>query len=344
MTKPGRALGLAVLACGLAGSWSGAARAQGDDVATAQVLFDDGKRLMSQGHWAEACPKLQESQRLAAAIGTEFNLADCWEHAGRLASAWAAFLDVVDQTHRRGEAPREAAARSRASSLAARLGKLTVQVPPASTTQGLEVSRDGEALPPEIWGVAVPVDAGEHRIEARAPGHLPWSTRVTTTDGAGATTVVPTLALAPAATPSPTAPVSSPPAPSTAASRAPSPPPPAPATADHTASLVVLGAGLAFAGLGVVGVLEHTSSVDAYNSDTTCPAIGSAVKPAHCNDYVNQANTWSTVSVVAFVTSGIAVAAGVTLWLLAPSRDTSAQAASLGCALGPAALGCHGTF
>ena len=327
MTKPGQVLGLAVLACGLAGSWSRAARAQGDDVATAQVLFDDGKRLMSQSRWAEACPKLQESQRLAAAIGTEFNLADCWEHAGRLASAWAAYLDVVDQTHRRGEAPREAAARTRATSLAARLGKLTVQVPSASATQGLEVSRDGEALPPEIWGVAVPVDAGEHRIEARAPGHLPWSTRVTTADGAGATTVVPTLAPAPAAAQSPAAPVSSSP----------------PATADHTASLVVLGAGLAFAGLGVVGVLEHTSSVDAYNSDTTCPAIGSAVKPAHCNDYVNQANTWSTVSVVAFVTSGIAVAAGVTLWLLAPSPDTSA-AASLGCALGPAALGCHGTF
>ncbi len=316
------------------------ARAGGDEVATAQVLFDDGKRLMGQQRWAEACPKLQESQRLAPAIGTEFNLADCLEHQGRLASAWAAFLDVVDQTHKRGESQRESAARTRATALAPRLGKLTIQVP--ARAPGLEVLRDGEALPPEVWGVAVPVDAGDHRIEARAPGRVAWTSTVHTADGGMATTTVPDLVPAPVTSPPPAgAEGSAPPA-----SPEPQPPPPGPAVSsspDHTASLIVLGSAVVLAGVGVAGLLEHASSVSSYNADPSCPAIDAASRPAQCSDDVNAANTWNTVAIVGFVGSGAALVAGVTLWLLAPSRPAT-SAASFSCAPGPGAFACTGTF
>jgi hypothetical protein len=311
------------------------ARAGGDEVATAQVLFDDGKRLMAQERWGEACPKLQESQRLAPAIGTEFNLADCLEHQGRLASAWAAFLDVVDQTHKRGESQRESAARTRAAALAPRLGKLTIQVP--ARAPGLEVLRDGEALPPEVWGVSVPVDAGNHRIEARAPGRVAWTSTVRTADGATAVTTVPDLVPAPVTSPSP----------AEGSATSPSPPPPAPpvqpASPDHTAALIVLGSAVVLAGVGVAGVLEHASNVSDYNADPTCPSIDSTSRPARCNDYVNAANTWNTVGIVGFVGSGAALVAGVTLWLLAPSRPAM-SALSFGCAPGPGAVACAGTF
>jgi hypothetical protein len=309
------------------------ARAGGDEVATAQVLFDDGKRLMAQERWSEACPKLQESQRLAPAIGTEFNLADCLEHQGRLASAWAAFLDVVDQTHKRGETPRESAARTRASALAPRLGKLTIQVP--IRAPGLEVLRDGEALPPEVWGVGVPVDAGDHRVEARAPGRVAWSSTVRTADGATVATTVPDLV------PAPVAPVPPPTPPAGPPSQPPGQAPP-PASADHTAALIVLGSAVVLAGVGVAGVLEHASNVSNYNGDPQCPSINAATLPAHCSDYVNAANTWNTIGIVGFVGSGAALVTGVTLWLLAPSRP--ARSAAFGCAPGPGALVCAGTF
>ncbi len=318
------------LGAGLASSRE--ARAGGDEVATAQVLFDDGKRLMGQERWSEACPKLQESQRLAPAIGTEFNLADCLEHQGRLASAWAAFLDVVDQTHKRGETQREAAARTRAAAIAPRLGKLTVQVPTHAT--GLEVLRDGERLPPEVWGVGVPVDAGDHRIEARAPGRAGWSSTVRTADGATATTTVPELMPAPVPAPPPaTAP----------APAAPPPPEPLPAgSPDHTAALIVLGSAVVLAGVGVAGVLEHASNVSDYNANPLCPSISASTRPAQCNDDVNAANTWNTVGIVGFVGSGAALVAGITLWLLAPSRPSAS--AGLGCAPGVGTFGCAGTF
>jgi hypothetical protein len=306
------------------------------------VLFDDAKRLMAQQRWADACPKLQQSQKLAPAIGTEFNLANCWEHAGHLASAWAAFLDVVDQTHKRGEAQREAAARTRADALAPRLGKLMVQV--SARAPGLEVLRDGQPVPPEVWGVGVPVDAGDHQLEARAPGRAPWSSTVRTDDGATATATVPDLPLA-------APPVGSDASSGAAPAPPPSPPPPAgepssPETANHTASLIVLGSAVVLAGVGVAGLLENTSEISAYNGDSTCPGINSTNRPAHCNDYVNAANTWNTVAIVGFVGSGAALVAGITLWLLAPTRPAhvATPAGAFACAPGLGGFGCAGTF
>lgn len=312
----------------------------GDEVATAQVLFEDGKRLMARGRWSEACGKLAESQRLAPAIGTEFNLADCREHEGKLASAWAAFLDVVDQTHKRGEGQREAAARARAAALAPRLGKLTIEVSTSlARVADVEVRRDGELVPREAWGVGLPVDAGDHEIEVRAPGHVPWTGSAHAADEVALTVVVPDLALSapdsPQAAPVATAPVNAPPP-----ADAPRVLPP-----DHTVALVVLGSAVLFAGVGVVGLLEHAANVNDYNADPTCPAISSPMRPARCNDYVNAASTWSTVGVLGFVAGGVAAITGVTLWITAPTR-TAPRAASLRVTCGTAGLGvsCGGAF
>ena len=94
---------------------SGSARA--DDPAGAQALFSEAKKLMSAGKYAEACPKLEESQRIAPATGTKFNLGDCYEHVGRSASAWAAFLSVAASARNANQGAREKAARDRAKAL-----------------------------------------------------------------------------------------------------------------------------------------------------------------------------------------------------------------------------------
>jgi hypothetical protein len=341
---------LLIVACAATSAVSSRpAHASGDDVAAAQLLFDEGRRRMAQGDFANACPKLAESQRLSPAVGTEFNLADCWEHVGKLASSWAAFLEVADLTHRRGEAEREQAARRRADAVAPRLGKLSVEVPLARRVTDLEVRRDGELVRDALWGIAVPVDAGDHRVEAHAPGRRPWSAIVHTQDGLTASVAVPDLPLAP-----PTAPPAVDGGAATADRAPPSPPPPPPppppitpvAGADHTAAFVVLGAAVVFAGVGIAGVVEHGAQVGDYNADPTCPAITASGRPAHCNDLVNAASTWNTVAVVSFVASGIALVGGVTLWLVAPGSGatSSAPATALRCFGGFASVGCAGTF
>jgi hypothetical protein len=298
----------------------------------AQVLFEDGKRLMARGQWADACPKLADSQRLSPAIGTAFNLADCYEHQGKLASAWAEFVDVVDQTHKRGEAQREAAARTRAAALAPRLGKLTVRSA-SPAPEKLEVWRDGQVVRAEAWGVPVPVDAGEHRIEARAPGRVPWVGTIATKDAEAAAIIIPDLAVAPPARPLP---------PTPAPAAAPQSAEPGRTRPDRTPGIITLSAGVAFAGVGVLGLVEHGSNVNSYNADPTCPAIGAAARPASCNDYVNAAATWNTVGAVGLVAGGVGVVAGAALLIFAPSRP--AAVSRVLCAPGPGGVACAGTF
>ena len=71
------------------------------NVAAAEALFERGRELMAQRRVKEACPLFEESQRLDAGIGTQFNLAACYEAAGRFASAYTLFLEVAEAARAR---------------------------------------------------------------------------------------------------------------------------------------------------------------------------------------------------------------------------------------------------
>ena len=85
------------------------------DKAAAQSLFDEGRKLMTEGKFAQACPKLAESQKLDPGVGTQFNLADCYERLGQTASAWAGFLEAASTAKSMGQGEREKVARERAA-------------------------------------------------------------------------------------------------------------------------------------------------------------------------------------------------------------------------------------
>src|SRR5215471_17101917 len=124
------------------------------DEAAARALFAEGRKLVAGGEYEAACPKFEESFRLDPGIGTGFNLADCWEHVGRTASAWARFLGVAAAAKALGQTERERVARERAAALEPQLSRLTVSV--AAQDDGLAVQRDDVALGPASWGLALP--------------------------------------------------------------------------------------------------------------------------------------------------------------------------------------------
>lgn len=143
--------------------------------ATAQALFEQGRDLLREGHVAEACPKLTESQRLEPATGTLLALAMCHEAEGKLASAWAEFTEVAVRAGKDGQLEREAHSRSKSSELKPRLSTLEVQIPAAiAAYPGLEVERNGMRLGEGAWNMSVPVDGGEYRLEVRATGRETW--------------------------------------------------------------------------------------------------------------------------------------------------------------------------
>jgi hypothetical protein len=183
-------LGIAVLA-GLPGERSAFAQPSPEARTAASALFDDGRRLMSESKFNEACPKLEESQRLDPGTGTLYQLSVCYESIGRIASAWIGFRDVAVQSANAGQAEREKIARGKASALEARLTRLKITAPPGT---GVEVKRDGAVVSPALWGTPVALDPGVHKVSASAPGKEPWEITVQLDQpGATVSVEVPTL-------------------------------------------------------------------------------------------------------------------------------------------------------
>lgn len=162
------------------------------DAATAQALFDEGKRLLDEKKYAEACPKLEESQRLDPAIGTKYHLARCYEAIGRSATAWSIYIEVADEAKSKGQADRESTARDAAKALETKLVRLKIDV--ATPAEGLEVQRNGKPIGGAQWGMSIPVDPGTIRVVAWAPNRKVFETSVTLdTPGQSETVSVPEL-------------------------------------------------------------------------------------------------------------------------------------------------------
>lgn len=166
---------------------------------TASIAYQQAEELAKQNKWAEACPLYESSYRADPQIGVLLHLADCHEHVGRLASAWAEFTDAVELAHRKGD-NREAFAQGRADALKPKLARLHL-TPPPSPPPGLAVHRDGVDVTVFV-GTDAPIDPGEHELVATAPGYLEWRKKITIGTLATTTTLdIPALEKAPVTEP-----------------------------------------------------------------------------------------------------------------------------------------------
>ncbi len=317
------------------------------DPAAAQSLFDDAKRLMKAGRYTEACPKLEESGRLDPGMGTLFQLADCYEHVGRTASAWAAFVELAGRAKAAAQPAREKAARDRANLLEPKLPRLMIRVQMSGpdAIAGLAITRDGEPVGSAQWGTAVPVDPGEHRIAVSAPGYKSWlSTASLRGDGKTVIVVVPRLE-AEAIAPPPAPPV---PVPQPVASEArPAPPPPAPVVAvDTSRGSAQRTTGGVLIGFGLAGLA--TGGAFALASRTTYGASS-----PHCNGNLcdatgvqrrDEARTYGDVATIALGAGAAVFIGGVITYVTAPSSTshavpTTSRRAQVAPMIGPGVTG-----
>jgi hypothetical protein len=304
-------------ACCLLASAAGA-RADGADV-TATALFDEGRKLMAQHKYAEGCPKLAESQRLAPSGGTLINLAECYERGGQTASAWGAWKDVAARANAAGKADVEKTAVGRATALEASLAKLTISVAADSDVPGLEVKRDGVALGHAEFGLQIPVDPGAHHVEATAPHRQPWSTDVTVLPKQTDAHVTVTLANGePASTTPAQGNTTTPTNPTT-------PPPPTQHPAEESSSgslqrtLGWVGVGVGGAGLVVGAIFGLTAMSKANSATSTGGCSGKFCSTPQGLQETKDAQSAATLSDVGFIAGGVLAAAGIVLVLTAPS-------------------------
>jgi serine/threonine-protein kinase len=154
---------------------SASAQASASDKAAAEALFDQGVRLMKQNSFADACSKLEESDRIDPAVGTLLYLGECYERAGKTASAWATFREAASLATNSNQADRARVAAARAQDLEPKLSRLSVEVAPeVAAIPGVVVKRGSQRIEPSLYGTQLPVDPGEYKIEVTAPGYEPW--------------------------------------------------------------------------------------------------------------------------------------------------------------------------
>jgi hypothetical protein len=291
------------LVVALAASTTGPAFAQSPtDDATSRALFDEGRKLMEQGNFAAACPKLEEGQRLSPGIGMKFNLAECYERLGKLASAWAAFLDVAALSKSAGQMEREAVARRRARALEFDLVKIEIDVPASSRLEGLEVRRDGALVGAGQWGSPLPADPGTHVVTATAPGRIKFERKVEVSGGAGtvAKVALPLLDIDPRSTEKSTSVVAVPQARSQT-----------PRTIGYVAGAAGLGAAVAGAVFGIVALNKYSQSSSYCYPGNQCRPEGVTLR----HDAIVAGN----LSTIALVAAAVLVAGGVGLIVLTPS-------------------------
>lgn len=276
--------------------------------ATAETLFEEAQSAVAQGKYAEACPKLAESERIDPGIGTQLWLADCYENNGQTATAWITFKGAADAAARKSD-EREHVARDRAAALEKHLSRLVIVVPPdVAAIPGLEVRRDGIPMASVLWGSGVPVDPGKHDVSARAPDHREWSSVENIEPGKSVEVVV-TLATAEIGSTADT------PARTEMKEGASS----SPASAGQTQrwlGIGVAGAGVIAAGLATYWSFSAKSAYDDSNANAhcsgsnACDAIGAADRQSAFNK--------AAAATVSYIAGGVLVVGGLTLYLTAP--------------------------
>ena len=162
-----------------------AAEPSAADEEKARELFKEAVGAMDAGDYAAACPGFRAAMVLYPSPSTQLNIGRCFEHEGKMASAWAAYQRVLE-LNRDTKDPRrreglEKLATDALGALEPKLPRLRLVVP--TVPAGLKVTRDGQDVPAASLGVPLPVDAGAVVIEAVAPGYEAWKQTVTVVGG-----------------------------------------------------------------------------------------------------------------------------------------------------------------
>lgn len=315
------------LVAGLAGlmalATTAAAEPSGANKAAAEALFNQGKRLMADKNYAEACPKFQASQELDPGVGSLLFLGDCFEKSGKTASAWATFKEAQGLAQREQDPGREKVASVRALALKPRLSMLLVRVDAALMgLEGLDIHLNGHPVPKAQWGSRVPVDPGPQRVEATAPGFERYDQTLNIASGPTSSTLdIPSLKPTKQEAPPPPAPEPTPKAAQQTVTVADAPR----SNTQKTIGIVLGGVGILGTGVGsyfgLRAIGKNSDSDDKCRTATQCSPEGLTLR--------NQARDAAKVSTIAFSAGAALLGTGLVLFLAADDTRAAHGASSL---------------
>ncbi|MBW2457655.1 MAG: hypothetical protein JRI68_24335 [Deltaproteobacteria bacterium] len=278
-----------------------------------QALFTEARAHYQAGEYEAALAGFEKALAASGSPNARLYLARCLRELGRLGEAYNQLITArAEAAARATEEDHYTTTRDVADvelrQLEPRIAKLVITVP--ASVKGVTVTIDGATIDSARLGEALPLAPGEHELVATAPGRE--SVRATVVLNAGRTKSVPVFVTA------------GPPR---------QPPKTEPEPADDGSSLratsfVVGGVGL----MGVALGAAFGAAAMAKKSDVEDNCDGTACTPEGV-DAATDGNLFGNVSTAGFVIGGVALATGLTLFLLSgddeddsPGESAPAQA------------------
>jgi tetratricopeptide (TPR) repeat protein len=281
----------------------------------ADELFKQGKKLMAEKKFAEACPKLEKSFEIDATIGTELNIGRCYEEWGKLGKAYRAYTDALKRADeaKDNRAPK---IKELIAKLEPSVPHLVIHIPEGAETAGLQVAIDGVA----VTDLTAPqlVDPGPKSIEY-ALGSGPRKSKLVPMERGGTSEI--TLEL-PKAKTEKVEKVSD------KVVVAPKPVPEAPAPnvghGQRVAGVVIAGAGVVTVGISTYLALAARSK---YNDAlaANCMGMTNACNMQGLTDTHDARSAANTATIIGGV--GVAaLAAGIIVYVIAPHASSTEHA------------------
>lgn len=283
---------------------------------SADVLFDDGKRLLAKKDYARACAAFEESFKLDPAIGTQLNIGLCYEKWGKWPDAYRAYAEAA-RLAREANDDRFSKIRVQLERSARNVARVVIKLP-ADADPRVEVEIDGKRLDLAVVGDDITLDPGPHRIAARVPGKatVVEEIEVAIGDREVVELDVPRRERAPAKTPEPAGPVAEP-EPEPEAEQAPEGP-------GRKRGRLVGGIALAVVGVGAVAASSYIAlgaRADYQKAEPLCPGGMCSTPEAHAttNDARDRARQMTYV-----FAGGVALTALGTYLIVTSKRTNDA--------------------
>ncbi len=330
-----------------------AAAATPEETAAARNLAKQGLAAFNEQRFQEAADLFARAESLVHSPVHLLYEARARTKIGHFVKAQEAYIKIIRERFV-DDAPQsfhnaKESAKNEVKELEGKLANLTVKI--VGVDKGATLTLDGNEVSAVLVGVPMPVDPGEHTLEATAEGFKPASAKVTVAEGQRETLELKLLpeesaapvAAAPADTPAATPTTSSPDAPAD-----PGPTDSGGSSGMRIGSYVAFGVGAVGLGLGTVFFLDGKSKSDEADAyfDEHVDSNGNLnpQEAAEQNQLDDNADSATNLGVMGFVVGGVGVAAGVTLFLLSSSSDDSADAPRVTPWVGFNSAGISGTF
>ena len=271
------------------------------DKEKADSWFKQGKKLMGEKKYSEACEAFEQSMKLDPGIGTELNIARCYEEWGKLGRALKSY-QAAEKMAKDAHDSRADKIEGLVTELDPQVPRLTIHVPKDAVTTGITI--DGAAV--DSVSEPIVLDPGPHTVVY--PTAAGTKTKIVPVERGGSSEV--TLDLP------------------TKVTHVDNPPPPPPPPPKHVAAAPDPGHAYRLAAYGIGGAGVVAIGVSSYLTLSARSKYNDALE-AHCGGMTNgcddvglkdthDARHQANIATIVFSVGLAAVGGGVALYLLAP--------------------------